>query len=207
MVYVYGEALVERALGLPVWLVPLGLVVLVLLLNLYFVGKKRQLLAQWRKVILEHLAGNAWSSCLVVASWAGCARSAAQKKYAESARDPLTGIYGRRFFEDIMPNQARRCDRTGESLSFILIRLDDLKSINERFGHLVGDEVLRNFARFLNDSLRACDFKFRFGGDEFMIALPDTPMAGATVVATRLGRNIAEQIDLAPHLKRPHSGG
>ena len=187
MVYVYGEALVERALGLPVWLVPLGLVVLVLLLNLYFVGKKRQLLAQWRKVILE--------------------QQETQKKYAESARDPLTGIYGRRFFEDIMPNQARRCDRTGESLSFILIRLDDLKSINERFGHLVGDEVLRNFARFLNDSLRACDFKFRFGGDEFMIALPDTPMAGATVVATRLGRNIAEQIDLAPHLKRPHSGG
>jgi len=103
-----------------------------------------------------------------------------------SNRDGLTGIYNRRFLEEILSREYSRVTRYGGTLSFILIDLDFFKKINDTHGHLAGDEVLKVAAARIQSGLRASDAVARYGGEEFAVILPETPLEGAAILADRL---------------------
>jgi diguanylate cyclase (GGDEF)-like protein len=89
-----------------------------------------------------------------------------------ATRDLLTGLYNRNFFNEAITRDIKRAERNGEKLSFIVIDIDGFKHINDTFGHLYGDGVLRECASLLRQCARKSDFLCRFGGDEFIIVTP-----------------------------------
>jgi len=91
-----------------------------------------------------------------------------------SMRDPLTGLLNRAALEDELARELKRMSRTGLPVSLVMIDLDRFKEINDRHGHLVGDEALRRVAIKLEAIVRETDRVGRFGGDEFLVVLPDT---------------------------------
>jgi len=103
-----------------------------------------------------------------------------------SNRDGLTGIYNRRFLEEILSREYSRVTRYNGVLSFILIDLDFFKKVNDNYGHLAGDEVLKIAATRIQNGLRTSDILARYGGEEFAVILPETPLEGAAVLADRL---------------------
>lgn len=115
----------------------------------------------------------------------------------QSRTDGLSGLLNRRCWEDAVASEFERGLRTGRSASILMLDIDHFKSINDRHGHPVGDEVIRNVAAILRAALREDDVPGRYGGEEFGILLPDTPAAGAEVIAERVRRRI-EGASLAP---------
>ncbi len=105
--------------------------------------------------------------------------------------DPLTGLYNRRFLLDHLGREISRAERSDGILSVVLMDLKGFKLINDRLGHPVGDSVLVRTARVIRDSLRAVDAGCRWGGDEFVLALPNTDMFSALAVAERVREKIA----------------
>ena len=109
---------------------------------------------------------------------------------AELARsadsDPLTGLLNRRGFERTFDSDLQRARRTGAPLSLVIFDLDDFKQVNDRFGHAVGDEVLRDVARVLVDERRGGDPVARTGGEEFAVVLLDSDLDGALAYARRV---------------------
>ncbi|MCQ8180583.1 diguanylate cyclase [Methylomonas sp. SURF-1] len=100
---------------------------------------------------------------------------ALQEKLREQAfRDPLTGLYNRLFLDECLEREFARCGRTGCSLSMVIADLDFFKSVNDRYGHQAGDAALRHMAAVLSGHARASDIVCRFGGEEFLLLLPDT---------------------------------
>lgn len=95
-----------------------------------------------------------------------------QRLQQESIRDPLTGLYNRRFLEDSMEREIRRAVRAAHGLGVIMFDLDHFKKFNDTYGHEAGDEVLRATAALLVKSVRAEDIVCRYGGEEFIILLP-----------------------------------
>ena len=102
-----------------------------------------------------------------------------------SQRDPLTQLYNRRYFVQRVEQELERV-RRGQKMALLMLDLDGFKHINDQQGHLIGDELLRRIAHAIGDSTRAIDVAGRFGGDEFVIILPDTEQPEAVVVAERL---------------------
>jgi diguanylate cyclase (GGDEF)-like protein/PAS domain S-box-containing protein len=102
--------------------------------------------------------------------------------------DPLTGLRNRRLFEHDLKLQVARSQRYGEVAGLMVIDLDDFKSVNDRYGHKVGDDTLRAVARALTRRLRETDLVARLGGDEFAVLLPHIDEEGLTVVAEGLTR-------------------
>lgn len=102
--------------------------------------------------------------------------------------DALTGLVNRRAFSDWASRELRRTQRYQDALSLILLDVDHFKHINDRFGHAAGDLVLSSVARLLMSGIRNCDVVARWGGEEFVLALPSTPMSGAREVAERARR-------------------
>lgn len=90
----------------------------------------------------------------------------------EVIRDPLTGLYNRRFLDETLPRELSRAKREGYSLALIMIDLDHFKQVNDTYGHAAGDEVLKALSAILEESARESDFVCRYGGEEFLIALP-----------------------------------
>ena len=116
----------------------------------------------------------------------------AVKTLAEaSSRDGLTNLHNRRYLVQNFEKEFQRARRYGNSLSFLLLDLDHFKAVNDNYGHLMGDEVLRQTACLINESLRATDTAGRYGGEEFAIILPETGLNGAMVLAERLRVKIA----------------
>lgn len=103
-------------------------------------------------------------------------------------RDPLTGMWNRRYFEERLKEEFSRAERAGASRSFsvVVIDVNGFKEINDQHGHLVGDEVLRWVGAFLSANLRTHDVACRTGGDEFMVLLPDLSATDAGQVIGRL---------------------
>jgi diguanylate cyclase (GGDEF)-like protein len=107
----------------------------------------------------------------------------------QSARtDPLTGLANRRSFNDAFTNEVRRARRYNLPLALIMADVDKLKSINDRYGHVVGDTLLIAAAQALRNAIRATDVPARFGGDEFVVILPGTSVADARHIAHRIGQ-------------------
>jgi diguanylate cyclase (GGDEF)-like protein len=100
--------------------------------------------------------------------------------------DGLTGLANRRACEDHLASELARVQRFGGPLAVVIADLDDFKEVNDRFGHPTGDVVLREFARTLEEGIRDIDLASRWGGEEFVLLLPGTDVAGAVRVADRI---------------------
>jgi diguanylate cyclase (GGDEF)-like protein len=107
-------------------------------------------------------------------------------------RDPLTGVLNRKGFNDHAHTELARASRYRRPTSLLMIDADDFKSVNDRFGHSVGDEVLKAIASAVGASLRPADILCRLGGEEFGVMLPETELAGATAAAERIRRRVED---------------
>ena len=105
---------------------------------------------------------------------------------AQATRDPLTGVYNRGFFDDVLGTQLATSKRSGLPVSVMMIDVDRFKRINDRYGHTEGDRVLRTVAQALAQSVRAADSVCRYGGEEFCIIVPGAPLAVADLLAQRV---------------------
>ena len=110
-----------------------------------------------------------------------------------ATRDPLTGLYNRRFLEARISEELARLQRYETPFSIAVLDVDDFKRVNDSFGHPVGDSVLKEVASFLQDNIRKVDSVGRFGGEEFVLLLPNTPLDGATLVAERIREDLAKK--------------
>ncbi|MEW6320152.1 MAG: diguanylate cyclase [Acidobacteriota bacterium] len=110
-----------------------------------------------------------------------------------SLRDPLTGCVTRAHAMEVIDAELRRARRSQMPVSLIMFDLDHFKEVNDRFGHLCGDAVLAAVGKRMRDVLRGSDLKCRYGGEEFLVLLPETPLHGARRVAETLRREIADR--------------
>jgi diguanylate cyclase (GGDEF)-like protein len=110
--------------------------------------------------------------------------------HENSVRDSLTGCVNRKHAIEVIDGAFRRSRRSGLPLSLIMFDLDRFKTINDRWGHLCGDAVLATVGQRMNAVLRSSDLKCRYGGEEFLVLLPDTPADGAQRVAENLRREL-----------------
>lgn len=105
--------------------------------------------------------------------------------------DGLTGIANRRYFDDKLVSEVRRCGRSGAPLALLMLDVDFFKAYNDRYGHQAGDACLKAIAAALRATmLRPYDLAARYGGEEFVCLLPETDMAGAAVIAERVAQAV-----------------
>ncbi|MBI5576248.1 MAG: PAS domain S-box protein [Deltaproteobacteria bacterium] len=110
-----------------------------------------------------------------------------------SITDALTKLYNRRHFHSLAEKEILRANRTGVPFSILLLDLDRFKGYNDAYGHHEGDKLLVAFADLIRDSFRSMDAGFRFGGEEFVILLPDTDSIGAMIAAERFRIRLSEK--------------
>ncbi len=144
------------------------------------------------------------ASLIVVAGLAGFLGQELRQRYRvlEEARgradrystvDELTGLYNRRHLDTVLPHEVERSRRYGRPLALLMMDSDHLKQVNDTHGHQAGDELLKTMARAINEQIRMVDTAIRFGGDEFIVILPDTDLAAALIPANRIRAVIAER--------------
>lgn len=111
----------------------------------------------------------------------------AQRKLKEMATtDPLTGLFNRRHMQFLAESELARFERSGHPVSFLLLDADYFKAINDKYGHETGDQVLVTLSRLIRDELRTQDLVARWGGEEFLVLLPDTRADSARGIAERI---------------------
>ncbi len=127
---------------------------------------------------------------------AGAARSARVVEHLleQTSTDPLTGLLNRRGLQETLQREVALAERHGSPLSVLFADLDGFKEINDEHGHPVGDEALQGVAQVLGAELRSSDAIGRIGGDEFVIVLPRTDLAGARLIAARLRALVARAV-------------
>ncbi len=111
-------------------------------------------------------------------------------------RDPLTGLYQRDLFAELAEHQLQAARRDGRTLALLALDVDNMKIVNDRFGHAAGDAVLQAIAALLSRELRGADLSARFGGDEFVVLLPGLDVTRAAEVAQRLLRETRQSAEL-----------
>jgi diguanylate cyclase (GGDEF)-like protein len=146
------------------------------------------------------IAADFWRDAWLVALLAGMAAWTSQAQLRlligltaarhDATRDPLTGLANRRAAKARLDAEQARIERHGTPLSVLMLDLDRFKRVNDEWGHAAGDRVLRAAAEAMREELRACDLGARFGGEEFLVVLPDTPLDDAARVAERIRRRI-----------------
>ena len=109
-----------------------------------------------------------------------------------STVDPLTGLYNRTFFFAAVDREIARSARSGRGFCLLMMDLDELKAINDRHGHFIGDRVLRGVGDVIADGVRRIDIAARYGGDEFVVLLPETEVTGAYVLAEKIRLGVAD---------------
>jgi diguanylate cyclase (GGDEF)-like protein len=111
----------------------------------------------------------------------------------QASHDKLTGLFNRNRFDELYSKEIKRAKRYGNNLSIILFDIDDFKNVNDTYGHQIGDEVLIEIAKILLDNVREPDICVRWGGEEFLILLPQTPLEGAKAVAEKIRTTISNK--------------
>jgi two-component system cell cycle response regulator len=118
-------------------------------------------------------------------------RDNVQNSIEAAITDALTGLHNRRYMESHLATLAEQASSRGKPLALMMLDIDFFKSINDNYGHDAGDDVLREFAVRMRKSIRGIDLACRYGGEEFVIVMPETDMHVAGMVAERLRRSIA----------------
>ncbi|MEI9932368.1 MAG: diguanylate cyclase [Rhizomicrobium sp.] len=125
-----------------------------------------------------------------------------KKRYADRLRrnvqlslemaitDQLTGLHNRRYMSSHLDNLMAAAARAGKPLAFVIMDIDYFKSVNDTYGHDIGDEVLREFAKRIGANIRGIDLACRYGGEEFVVVMPETDASFAFAVAERLRKSI-----------------
>jgi two-component system cell cycle response regulator len=128
-----------------------------------------------------------------------------RKRYADRLRsnfhktvelaitDPLTDLYNRRYMQSHLDTITRENAGTGKSVSYIIVDIDYFKRVNDEHGHDAGDEVLKMFAKRIMQNIRGADLACRYGGEEFVVIMPDTDLSFAQMVAERLRMYVADE--------------
>jgi len=109
----------------------------------------------------------------------------------ENTTDPLTGLYNRRSLKDELHKELSRSERSGSTFCAVMIDVDHFKKINDSYGHGTGDDVLRELAIVLRNSVRLSDKVFRYGGEEFVLILPETKGEDALILAERIREKVS----------------
>jgi two-component system, cell cycle response regulator len=120
-------------------------------------------------------------------------RDSVQMSIEMAITDALTGLYNRRYMESHLGSLVEQAVSRGKPLTVLVLDIDYFKSINDTHGHDAGDDVLREFAIRIRKSIRGIDLACRYGGEEFVVVMPETDLAVATMVAERLRRRIASE--------------
>jgi diguanylate cyclase (GGDEF)-like protein len=131
---------------------------------------------------------------LRIKAQADAVREARQKLELLATHDELTGLYNYRYLNTRLAEEWKRAERFHEPLAALMIDLDGFKQLNDTYGHAFGDAALRALARKLRRGVRDIDVVARYGGDEFLVILPNTHLGGAVSVADRLFREVAATV-------------
>ena len=118
-----------------------------------------------------------------------------EQQVRNARKDPLTRLFSRRYLDDQLPGLIKAHRRNGQEISLLIADIDHFKAVNDVHGHMVGDEVLWRVAEAIRSSVRMADSPVRYGGEEFCVILPGTPMREALFVAERV-RAAVEALDL-----------
>jgi diguanylate cyclase (GGDEF)-like protein len=109
-----------------------------------------------------------------------------------STHDPLTGLYNRNYLKIVLKREWARCQRFKSTIGCLMIDLDSFKSINDKYGHQCGDNVIKELSRIISSLLRGYDFACRYGGDEIIVILPEASVEGIRTVGNRILHKISE---------------
>ena len=150
-----------------------GLVGLVLIFNVYVIYQQLQI-----SRIRQQLTDQVFAVDKV--------ETLAQEVYRMALLDPLTGLFNRRYIEQRLEDEIKRSERHGRALSVILFDLDEFKQVNDTYGHGAGDGLLKAFAERLSKATRGSDAAARYGGDEFLVVLPECKPENVLGVLKRL---------------------
>lgn len=150
-----------------------GLVGLVLLFNVYVVYQQLQI-HRIQRQLSEQI------------DTLGKMEVRTEEVYKLAVLDPLTGLYNRRSGEQRLAQEVSRSERYGHPLTILLLDLDNLKYVNDKFGHAAGDELIKYLAERLNRAIRGSDLAVRLGGDEFLVILPECKLEEVRHVLSRL---------------------
>ena len=131
---------------------------------------------------------------LVVAYVLSALKTALDHERSSARTDPLTGIANRRHFYDAAENEIKRLERYGDIFTVAYIDIDNFKTINDRFGHSKGDELLRLMAEIMKNHTRATDTAARIGGDEFALLLPETGDQAALAAVGKIKRALESTV-------------
>jgi diguanylate cyclase (GGDEF)-like protein len=115
-----------------------------------------------------------------------------QEKQAASMIDALTNVFTRRLLPDLLQGEIARAERTNRSLALLMCDVNNFKHVNDRHGHLMGDFVLTQVAAILKSCVRGSDYVIRYGGDEFLILLPETDEKGSEIVRQRIHEKVSD---------------
>jgi diguanylate cyclase (GGDEF)-like protein len=140
--------------------------------------------------------GATWLLAFVAVAYAGHQRRAMARAIEQARTDPLTALFNRTQLFVTLEQEVSRTRRSDRGFCVLMIDLDGLKAINDSSGHLRGDEVLRALGGVIRASIRTVDSAYRYGGDEFVVLLPETDIVGAFVVAEKI-RGGAEEVGMA----------
>lgn len=165
----WGQQSVEIRIPPPILFV---LLILVILLALYLVRRELEIRKLTSLVIEERLL--------------------AESEHSAGMIDPVTHVFNRRFLPGLLQGEIARAERNRRPLTLVMCDIDHFKQVNDRHGHVVGDEVLGETAAILKSCVRGSDFVVRYGGDEFLLVLSETDQPGANAVVTRIREKLAE---------------
>lgn len=120
-------------------------------------------------------------------------RQSVNNTMAMAVTDALTGLYNRRYFERHLHLMLGKAQEQGRDLALMILDIDHFKAVNDTYGHDIGDAVLREFSARLKRNIRGVDLACRFGGEEFVVLMPDTDIGQADIVAERVRQSIADK--------------
>lgn len=170
----YGEILLSAALG-----------------KLFFAVIYAVVLTVYLRWFVAHAAGNVGEYAVGETFGVLTYRQRFEQLQARASKDALTGLYNRGFLDEILDSQTSIALRSGRTLAVLMSDVDNFKRVNDTLGHPAGDEVLRKVAALLAATFRVSDYVCRYGGEEFLVVLPNTDLDNAVVLAERARDSIA----------------